>query len=138
MSDYRKPLPEPDADSRPYWDGCARHKLMLQRCGGCGRYSFPPSPACPDCHEHTTEWREATGRGSVYSWIVVTHPVPKPVFGDDVPYVVTLIELEEGVRMPSNVVGCEPGAVEDGMAVEVVFDDVAEGVALPKFRPRAD
>ena len=77
----------------------------------------------------------ASGRGTVFSWIVVVHPVPKEVYRDDVPYVVALVELEEGVRMPTNIIGCDPQAITADMAVEVVFDQVADDLVLPRFRP---
>jgi uncharacterized OB-fold protein len=79
----------------------------------------------------------ASGRGRVYSWIVVRHPIPADIYASEVPYVVALIELEEGVRMPSNIVECPPGEVTDGMAVHVCFRDV-DGVRLPQFRPGED
>ena len=135
ISEYLRPLPGPDPVSQPFWDGCARHELLLQRCAGCGRHRFPPGPVCPDCGAREAKWVRASGRGTVYSWIVVHHPVPRQSFADEVPYVVALVALEEGVRMASNVVGCAADAVEAGMALEVVFEDVAEAVTLPKFRP---
>jgi uncharacterized OB-fold protein len=78
---------------------------------------------------------KASGRGTVYSWIVVERPIPAEVYGDDVPYVVALIELDEGVRLPSNLIDCAPAEITGGLAVEVVFDDVTPEVTLPKFRP---
>jgi uncharacterized protein len=138
MSHAGKPVPAPDADSRAFWHGCRDHRLMLQRCAGCGQARFPPSGACPHCQSTRVEWQRASGHGRVYSWIVVTHPVPKDVYGPDVPYVVGLVELEEGVRMPTNIVGCEPGAIVADMPVEVVFDDVSSELTLPRFRPRRE
>jgi len=135
MSEYLRPLPGPDAVSQPFWDGCARHELLLQCCAACGRHRFPPSPVCADCGSDAAEWVPASGRGTVYSWIVVRHPVPRESFEREVPYVVALVALDEGVRMASNVVGCAPDRVRAGMPLEVVFDDVQDGVALPKFRP---
>ncbi len=134
-SEYLRPLPGPDPVSQPFWDGCARHELLLQRCAGCGKHRFPPGPVCTDCGGAEVDWVPVSGRGTVYSWIVVHHPVPRESFEGEVPYVVALIALAEGVRMASNVVGCPPDAVRAGMAVQVVFDDVADGVSLPKFRP---
>lgn len=130
-----KPVPVADDVSRPFWDGCKAHKLLIQKCRDCGTPRFPPSAVCAKCQSSETEWVEVSGRGTVYSWIVVVHPVPREVYGDEVPYVVALIDLEEGVRMVSNIVGCDPHAVTDGMPVEVTF--VAEGdTVLPKFQPR--
>ncbi|MBI4321202.1 MAG: OB-fold domain-containing protein [Chloroflexi bacterium] len=135
MIDYRKPLPAPDAISAPYWEACLRHELVLQRCAECGAFRFPPASICARCRSPLSEWVRASGRGKVYSWIVVVHPVPKDVYAADVPYVVALVEMEEGVRMPTNIVGCDPGEIRADMPVEVVFEDVSDEISLAKFRP---
>ncbi|MDP6345704.1 MAG: Zn-ribbon domain-containing OB-fold protein [Alphaproteobacteria bacterium] len=135
MSNHARPLPEPDADSAPYWQGCREHRLLLRRCTDCGGVQFPPGPRCPDCGARTHDWVEASGRGWVFSWIVVHHPVPREVYQDEVPYVVALIELAEGPRLAANIVGCEPAAISAGMAVTVEFEDVTEQITLPRFRP---
>ena len=136
MSHAGKPVPVPDADSRRFWEGCRERELLIQRCLDCGRPRFPPSAFCPHCRSRRVEWTKASGRGRVYSWIVVNHPVPKEIYAGDVPYVVALVELEEGVRMPSNIVGCDPGSVVADMPVEVVFERVSESLTLPRYRPR--
>ncbi len=135
MSEYLKPLPVPDADSTPFWDGCREHKLLLQKCSECGSHRFPANQVCPHCNSRDAAWVESTGKGSVFSWIVVRHPVPAEVYGAEVPYTVALIDLEEGVRMASNIVGCEPEAVHAGMQVAVQYDDVSPEITLPKFKP---
>ena len=135
MGDYLKPVPAPDPDSAPFWAGCREHRLMLQKCGACGAFRYPPGPLCPHCRAREARWVQSAGRGKVYSWIVVTHPVPKEVYAADVPYVVALIELDEGVRIASNIVGCTPAEVRGDMRVEVRFDEVAPGVTLPRFGP---
>lgn len=135
MSAYAKPLPVPDADSAPYWDGCKAHQLLLQRCDHCSVFRFPASPTCPNCSSELATWVRSSGQGKVFSWIVVRHPVPADVYGADVPYTIALIELEEGVRMASNVLGCEPEAVYAGMPVSVHFEDVTPEISLPKFKP---
>lgn len=132
---YLKPLPAPDVDSQPFWEACRAHRLTLQRCIACRTVRFPPGPRCPHCREPEAEWIDASGRGAVFSWIVVDHAVPRDVYADDVPYVVALVELEEGVRMATNIVRCDAQAIEAGMPVEVVFDDVTPAATLPKFRP---
>ncbi len=132
---YEKPLPEPDEDSAPYWQGCRDHELILQYCTSCNASQFPPGPACQKCGDGSLEWRRHTGRGNLYSWIVVEHPVPREVYGDDVPYVVALVDLEDGPRMASNLVDCATEDISAGMALEVTFDDVTEEITLPKFRP---
>jgi uncharacterized OB-fold protein len=137
MTPYQKPLPAPDPDSQPFWEGCRAHRLLLQRCTACGRCRFPAAPFCPDCQSRESEWVAASGRGTVFSWIVVRHPVPKDVYAGDVPYVVALVELAEGVRMATNIVGCAPEAVVAGLPVEVTFEDVTAEITLPRFRPAA-
>ncbi|WP_342641057.1 Zn-ribbon domain-containing OB-fold protein [Rhodoligotrophos ferricapiens] len=136
MNDFSKPVPVADSDSAPFWEGCRAHRLMIQRCGSCKTPRFPPMRTCPKCHSTETEWFKASGRGTVYSWIVVQHPVPREVYGQDVPYVVALIDLEEGVRMVSNVIGLDPHAIIGNMPVEVTFEEGQGGVVLPKFKPR--
>jgi uncharacterized OB-fold protein len=126
------PLPQPDLDTQPFWDGCQREKFLVPRCRACDKARWPPGPSCPDCQSTETAWTESTSRGSVYSWIVATHPVD-PVLVDQVPYVVALIELEEGVRVVGNIEGCRPEEVVAGMEVELFFEDV-EGMLLPNFR----
>jgi uncharacterized OB-fold protein len=133
MQDW--PLPVPDSNTRPFWDGCRQHRLLIQACTACGAKRFPPTPLCQACHSPDSVWTEASGRGVVYSWIVVELPVPKPVFAPDVPYVVALVDLEEGVRMPTNIVECDPYTVTAGMAVTVRFDRVNDEITLPRFRP---
>lgn len=135
MTGYRKPLPVADSVSAPYWEACRRHELLLQRCTDCQTCRFPPTPLCSRCHSPRAEWMKASGRGKVYSWNVVVHPVPRELYADEVPYVVALVELEESVRLPTNIVGCDPSRVEAEMLVEIVFDDVTPDVTLPKFRP---
>lgn len=105
---FARPRPEPDPDSRAYWDACRKHRLIVQYCSNCKTPRFPPGPVCSVCGSTERFWKEASGRGRIFSWIVVRHPVPAEIFAAEVPYVVALIDLEEGVRLPSNVVGCSP------------------------------
>lgn len=132
---YDKPLPVPDPDSAPFWEGCRSNRLLIQRCTACGHAQFPPSSVCTCCSSPDIAWAQASGSGTVFSWIVVRHPVPKPVYAAEVPYVVALIELVEGVRMPSNVIDCPPEDVRAAMPVEVTFRRVTDDIVLPLFRP---
>jgi uncharacterized OB-fold protein len=127
------PLPLADLDTQPFWDGCREGRLLVPRCRACGETRWPPGPMCPACRSAETDWIEASGRGAVYSWVVVTHPV-HPALVDQVPYVVGLVELDEGVRIVSNITGCAPEEVVAEMPVEVYFEEVAEDVRLPNFR----
>jgi uncharacterized OB-fold protein len=134
MSAYAKPLPVPSPESEPFWDACRRHELALQRCEPCGTSWFPPSALCPRCLGEAWHWEATSGQGSVYSFVVFRR-VYHPGFADDIPYVVAVVELEEGPRLPTRLVGIAPEDVRCDMPVEVVFDDVTEAVTLPKFRP---
>lgn len=132
---YGKPIPVPDPNSAPFWAGCRESRLLIQHCEACGRNQFPPSQVCAHCGAGGLSWNEASGTGKVFSWIVVRHPVPKPVYAQDVPYVVALVELAEGVRMPSNIIGCPPEDVVADMPVRVTFRQVTDEVVLPLFEP---
>ncbi len=131
-----KPLPVPDADSKPFWEACAKHELSLQRCGDCGAWRFPPSPLCPQCLSRAYAWQPAAGRGSVYSFVIVREAMD-PAWKDDLPYVVAIIALEEGPHMLSNVVGIPVEQVHVGMPVAVCFARASGDIVLPKFQPAA-
>jgi hypothetical protein len=137
VTGYPKPLPVPDADSLPFWEGCARHELLAQRCLDCGAFRWPPRGLCPRCLSWQAEWTRLSGRGVVASFVVV-HRATNQAFAGDVPYVIARITLEgsgDQVQLLSNVVGCGWEDVRVGMPVEVVFDDVTPEHSLPKFRP---
>ncbi|OPY67193.1 MAG: hypothetical protein A4E57_02435 [Syntrophorhabdaceae bacterium PtaU1.Bin034] len=131
--EYKKPLPYIHDETKDYWDGAKRHELLIRRCRSCGLHHFYPRDFCPSCFSFDVEWVKASGRGTVYSFTVCHRPAPG--FENEVPYNLVLVELEEGPRMMSNVVGCENEELRIGMRVEVVFDDVSSEVTLPRFRP---
>lgn len=133
MADER-PLPKPDRDSDQYWAAARRHELLLQQCDACAKFRFYPRSVCPHCFSDRFQWKQASGRGLVYSFTIIYRP-PLPAFRNRVPYVLALIELEEGVRMMTNIVECHPADVYIGMPVEVTFEDVTEDVTLPQFKP---
>jgi uncharacterized OB-fold protein/acyl dehydratase len=128
----RRPRPRVTLDGRFFWEGLEHGKLLIQRCASCGELRHPPGPMCPKCH--SLEWKtlEASGRGTVYSYVVAHHP-PIPPF--DYPNPVVLVELEEGTRLVSNLVGVGPEEVEIGMPVVCEIVEVEEGFKLPQFRP---
>ena len=128
-------IPIPDADSKPFWEGCREHKLRFQKCPSCGEVRWPPSILCPQCHERDTEWIEASGKGVLYTFTVY-HQVFHPAFKGKTPYVVAIVELEEGPMIFSNIVGASPDSLACDMPLEVVWDDVTEDCSLPKFQPR--
>src|SRR5262245_46290406 len=131
---YKKPLPRIDEESRGYFEALTRHELYVQRCRSCGTKRFYPRAVCPVCLSDATEWLRASGRGTVYSF-TVTHQNQAPGFRDELPYALAIVELAEGLRLMTNIVGCPPDAVHIGMPVEVVFEDVTPEVTLPKFKP---
>ena len=131
---YAKPLPRIDEESKGYWEACQRRELVIQRCGACGTLRHYPRALCPRCLSDAVEWVRCSGRGTVYTF-TVTHQNQAPGFRDALPYVLAYVELDEGVRLLTNIVECAPEAVRIGMAVEVVFEDATPAVTLPKFRP---
>ena len=131
---YSKPLPRIDEESKGYWEACQRRELVIQRCGACGTLRHYPRALCPRCLSDAVEWVRCSGRGTVYTF-TVTHQNQAPGFRDALPYVLAYVELDEGVRLLTNIVECAPEAVRIGLAVEVVFEDATPAVTLPKFRP---
>jgi uncharacterized OB-fold protein len=117
-------------DDAWFWDGVRDGRLLVRACASCGRLRHPPVPMCPACG--STEWsvREASGRGRVHAWIVSRHPTEP----DAAPRLVALVELDEGVRLVSNLVDVDVADVRNELAVEVCFRD-HDGVVLPQFRP---
>jgi uncharacterized OB-fold protein len=134
MSEYLKPLPRPSAESKPYWDAAREHRLVVQKCNACGEFWFPPSQRCAHCLSDHHAWTEVKGTGKVFSFVTYQRLYHKGWDGE-VPYVVAVIELDEGPRMLSTVVGVAPEKVACDMAVKVVFDDVTADATLPKFTP---
>ena len=128
------PRPGVDWESRPYWEACGRHELVLQRCGQCGTLRVRPRALCPDCLSDDTRFVVASGRGSVHTY-TVTHQNQAPGFRQALPYVLAYVDLDEGVRMLTNLVDCDPEAVRIGMPVVVDFADRDGGIAIPRFRP---
>jgi uncharacterized OB-fold protein len=132
--DLEKPLPIPTPWSQPFWDAAREHRLVLRRCSKCGYIDHPPYLYCTNCHTDEHEWIEAEGKATLAAYAINQFGVPFP-FWADLPYVVALIDLPEGVRMISNVVECEFDRLQNGMKLEVVFDDVSDEISLPKWRP---
>jgi len=133
MSAYNKPLPKPAVESKPFWDGCKKHRLLLPRCLRCGSYWFPASVTCPKCLSLQWEWAPSREKGKVHSFGVY-HRVYQEGFEPEIPYAVALVQLDEGPRLLSNIVGCSPEELRCDMRVEVFFDDVTGDTTLYKFR----
>jgi uncharacterized OB-fold protein len=131
---YTKPIPVPDNISRTFWENAKAHKLLLQRCRDCGTYQSFPQSCCRRCLADNPEWIESSGKGKVYSFTIIHRP-PSHSFEEDVPYIVAIIELDEGPRLMSNIIEAKPDEVQVNMRVEVIFDDINSMISLPRFRP---
>ncbi|HEX3650976.1 MAG TPA: OB-fold domain-containing protein [Pseudonocardiaceae bacterium] len=125
-----KPLPTITDENRPFWDGCAKGELRMQECSSCGHVRYPIQSLCPRCLAAEFTWRTLSGRGEVFAQAVY-HRAFHPAYTADVPYNLVLVQLAEGPRMYSNVVD---GDVHVGDRLTVVFDEVADGIHLPRFR----
>ena len=128
-------LPVIDAESAPFWAATQQRRLLIRHCQACGRSHFYPRHACPYCWSENCEWRPSNGQGRVYSYTVIHHHEAPP-FKDLVPYIVALVDLDEGVRLTANLLECTPEVVHVGMPVEVVYEPVTDQITLPQFRPR--
>jgi uncharacterized protein len=131
-----RPVPAITPEMAPFWDAARRHELVAQRCLDCGAFRFPAREVCSSCLSRRAEWERVSGRGRVFS-LVVMHQASHPWFASRTPYAVVVIELDEGARMLSTVAGLEPHAIAIGMPVEVAFDDVTPEISLPVFRAAA-
>jgi len=134
-SEYLKPIPAVQPWTEEFWRATTKHQLLIQECQACNSLIFYPRKYCPQCWSADLGWREASGKASVYTFAVMRDMV-EPKFMPDLPYVLAMVDLQEGVRMMTQIVECEPEAIEIRMDVEVVFRDITDQHALPFFRPR--
>jgi uncharacterized OB-fold protein len=125
-----RPAPVVTDDSKAFWEAARDHRLVAQRCRDCGRLRHPPRPMCPECHSIDLEIVELVGTGTVYSYAILHHP-QHPAFS--YPVVAALVDLDEGIRVVSNLVGVEPRDVRIGMPVKVTFEETADDMAVPVF-----
>jgi len=132
---YKKPLPVPRPWSKPFWEGTKKNKYLIQTCAHCNAQIFYPRRFCPECWSEKFDWKEAKGTGKVYTF-TVTYAGAEEKFKDDYPYILALIDLDEGIRIMSNIVDCDPEKAKIGMEVEVSFKKISEEYTLPLFRPR--
>jgi uncharacterized OB-fold protein len=130
---YTKPIPIVIDENRPFWEATKRNELLLQCCRDCGAYRFPPNILCVECSSTACDWKPVSGRGKVYSFVIF-HRAYHPGFADELPYAVACIELAEGPRLMSNIVGIPPDQVRCDMPVEVVFEEITDEISLPKFK----
>ena len=129
-----KPVPVPTPETQPFWDGCAAGELRIQRCADCGRPYFYPRPVCPACGSRNVEWFTASGRATLYSYVINHRPAPG--FEDDAPYAIAVVELDEGPRMMTSIAGlpATPEALQLDMPLQVRFEQRGD-VSLPVFGP---
>lgn len=130
----QKFIPRPRPETAAWWEGCRHHELLIQSCTKCGHQQFYPRIICTACMSESLEWTRSAGRGRVLTFTICRRAVSEAYAGD-VPYVIALIQLEEGPTMMSNIVECDPDSVATGMLVEVVFEKWSEEITIPQFRP---
>ena len=128
-----RPIPDTTGALAPFFAAARSGRLVVQRCASCGLLRFPPRELCSGCLATEATWQEVSGRGEVFSFNVM-HQVYHPGFAADVPYAVVIVKLAEGPKITSSLVDCPPHAIRIGMPVEAVFEEIAPGVVLPKFR----
>ena len=133
MDVVAKHFPRPTPETKAYWEGCRKHQLLLQRCGQCNEYQFYPRVICSHCMSEDLQWEQASGRGRILTFTIVRRAVSE-AYEADVPYVVALIQLDEGPTMMSNVVQCNPETLTTGSSVQVIFEDWSKEISIPQFR----
>jgi uncharacterized OB-fold protein len=131
----QRPLPEATPETREFWEGAKRHELRIQRCRSCGRAYFFPRPFCPHCASREVEWFTASGRARLHTY-VINHRAAMG-FKDAVPYVIAIVELEEGPRMMSNIIGVDPTpeSLPIDLPLEVAWEQQDNDITLPLFKP---
>lgn len=134
MAEYPRPLPVPTPETQAFWDGCASGELRLQKCDACAHTYFPPRAFCPKCSGRKVTTFKASGKATLYSY-VINHR-PRPDFGTE-PHSIAVVTLAEGPRMMTNIIDCPqtPEALQLDMPLEVSFEKASETISLPKFRP---
>jgi hypothetical protein len=134
MAAPRFDLPTVEDETRPFWDAASEGRLLIQRCNACDQWQYYPRPFCKRCWSEDVEWAEASGKGTIYTFSIVRRN-DLPPFGDRVPYVPAIIDLDEGPRMMSEVVDADLESVEVGQAVVVDFREIDDELKRPVFRP---
>ena len=128
------PRPAPIPTTKPFWDGLAQDEVRIQRCATCGTWVFYPRSRCPSCLGDDLPWQTVSGRGTVYSY-TVARQATHPAFEAELPQLLAIVELDEGVRMTTTIVDVAPEDLRVGLAVEAHFDHGADGMTLLRFRP---
>jgi hypothetical protein len=133
MTAPQKAPPTVTEENRPFWDGAAAGKLMMQQCGECSHIRYPIQPLCPVCLSEQVSWTELSGRGTVFARVVY-HRAFNKAWAEDVPYNMVLVQLAEGPRMYSNVVGSANDDIKVGDPLVAVYEEGPDGVTIPRFR----
>jgi uncharacterized OB-fold protein len=134
----KKPLPAVTAEAKPFWEAAAQQQLVMQRCSDCQAWVWTPRPSCNECGSERLKWTPMSGKGEIYSFTIIRQVVGRAAskaFDADIPYVVAWVDLDEGPRMITNVVGCSVEDVKLGMKVTVAFEQASPDIWLPKFKP---
>jgi uncharacterized protein len=121
------PAPQPNPETKAFWEGAAQGRLLIKKCLACQQVHYYPRAICPFCGSDRTEWQQASGRGSIYSWSVMRRA--------EVPYAIAYVTLEEGVTMMTNIVDCDLDGIRIGQRVRVVFKPTEGGPPVPAFTP---
>jgi uncharacterized OB-fold protein len=133
MAEGKRPLPKPTPETQHFWDGAKAGELRLQTCNDCAKTYFPPRPFCPECGSRSVKMMKASGKAKLHSYVIHARPAP----GFDPPYAIAVVELAEGPRMMTNIVGCPqtPEALQLDMPLEVTFEKQTDAISLPFFKP---
>lgn len=134
MEKIQKNFPQPTVETKPFWDGCKQHQLLIQQCGECGHYQFYPRTICTKCMSQKVNWVEASGLGRVKTYTIVHRPI-SPAYMTEAPYILALVELDEGPTMMTNIINCPLDEVKVGMRVSVTFADWSINISVPQFVP---
>ena len=129
------PAPTVTPETRTFWEGTKQGKIMLPRCNACQTVIWYPRLFCPNCSSFDISWFQATGRGTIYSFTINRRANENADYRDASPYVLAYVDLEEGPRIMTNIVDCEPDSVRVGQQVQAVFHDTGQGSALVRFKP---
>jgi uncharacterized OB-fold protein len=135
VEEWTKPLPDPDGVSAPYWQAAAEGRLLIQQCPSCGNRQWYPRALCTACGADP-EWLECSGQGKVHTFTVVRQYGARP-FREELPYVIAMVELDEGPMMLGAITDCEPDDVRIDLPVDVYFVKAADDIGIPYWRPRA-
>ena len=135
ITHVNKPVPEPTIWSKPFWDACKNHELHIQKCSDCKQLIMYPKKYCPHCLSEHLTWIKSKGYGKIYSYSVVNNNPPS-FFIDELPYVVAIVELDEGVRLTTNIVEDNHDLLACEVEVEVIFEKANDDITLPKFKLR--